>query len=156
MWLAAIRPSDWEFPLFLHVVGALLLMAALMVTATVLVSAWRRDDPRDVTALTRFGLWTLLAGVVPSWILMRVGGEWIYDKEGFGDEDPDWVGIGYIAADLGLLLIFISIILSIIGLVRLRGATTDRSVLARIVAVFALILLVAYVIAVWAMTAKPG
>jgi hypothetical protein len=150
---AIIRPSDFEFPLFLHVLGALLLMAALMVTATVLVSAWRRSDPREVTALTRFGLWTLLAGVVPSFVLMRLSAEWILDKWDF-PEDPDWVGIGYLVSDLGLLLILISIILSIIGLRRVRRGT-DRSVLGRIVGVVALFLLVAYAVAVWAMTAKP-
>jgi hypothetical protein len=153
--LAVIRPSSWEFPLFLHVLGAILLMGALMVAATALVTAWRRTDGGEVRALTRLGLWTLLGGVVPAYILMRIGAEWVYSREGWGDDgDPDWLGIGYTTADVGALLILISIVLSIIGLRRLRGEA-ERSVLGRIVAVVALVLLVAYAVSVWAMTAKP-
>ena len=35
---------------------------------------------------------------------MRIGAEWIYSKE-FGDveDDPAWIGIGYMTADIGLL-----------------------------------------------------
>jgi hypothetical protein len=153
--LAVIRPSEWEFPLFLHVLGAILLMGALMVTATALVTAWRREDRVAARALTRFGLWSLLVGVVPAFILMRVAAEWIASKENFGeDDDPAWLGVGYITADFGAALILVSIVLSIIGLRRLRGEA-DRSVLGRIVGVIALLLLVAYAVAVWAMTGKP-
>jgi hypothetical protein len=154
--LAVIRPDDWKFPLLVHVFGAILLMGALLVSGWSLLSGWRKTDATEAVALTRFGLWSLLLGVVPAWIVMRVGAEWIYDREGFtGDDDPDWLGIGYIASDLGGLLLLISIVLSIIGLRRLR-ADTIRSALGRIVAVVALVMLVIYAISVWAMTAKPG
>jgi hypothetical protein len=153
--LAVIRPSSWEFPLFLHVLGAILVMGTLMVAATALVAGWRRREPTEVRALTRFGLWTLLLGVVPAQILMRLAAEWIYDREGYGnDGDPDWLGIGFTTADIGSALVLISIVLSIIGLVRSRGET-NRSVLGRIVAVISLFLLIAYAVTVWAMTAKP-
>jgi hypothetical protein len=154
--LAVIRPDDWNFPLLVHVLGAVLLMGALFVSGWSLLAGWQKTDTRDAVGLTRFGLWSLLLGVVPAWIVMRVGAEWIYDREGFtGDDDPDWLGIGYIASDLGGLLLLISIVLSIIGLRRLR-ADTIRSTLGRIVAVVALVMLVIYAISVWAMTAKPG
>jgi hypothetical protein len=153
--VAIIRPSDWEFPLFVHVLGAILLMGALLVAGWSLLAAWRRREPTEVVALTRFGLWSLLLGVVPAWILMRAGAEWIYSREGYsGDDDPGWLGVGYITADLGFILLVISLVLSIVGLRRLRDDTTS-SALARIVAVVALVLLVAYAVAVWAMTAKP-
>ena len=34
---------------------------------------------------------------------MRIGGQWIGSKENFvdGDNDPNWLGIGYITADAG-------------------------------------------------------
>jgi hypothetical protein len=87
---------------------------------------------------------------------MRVGAEWIYSKEGFGDEDPDWIGIGYITADLGLLLLLITLIVTGIANRRLRGAEGGTSTLARVGAVLTSILLAAYVVAMWAMSAKPG
>jgi hypothetical protein len=153
--VAAIRPSDWEFPLFVHVLGAILLMGTLFVAAAVLLAAWRKQEPAEVATLTRFGLWTIIAGVLPAYLVMRIGAEWIYDKENFG-EDPDWIGIGYITSDIGAVLILISIVLAIVGIRRLRGADRERLVVGRVVGAIAMLLLIGYAIAVWAMTGKPG
>ena len=153
--VAAIRPSDWEFPLFVHVLGAILLMGTLFVAAAVLLAAWRKQEPGEVATLTRFGLWTIIVGVLPAYLIMRVGAEWIYDKENFGD-DPDWIDIGYATADLGAILTLISIVLAIVGIRQLRAADRDRLWLGRIVGAIALLLLIGYAIAVWAMTGKPG
>jgi len=131
-------------------------MGALLVAATVLVAAWRRSDAREVTALTRFGLLTLLVGVLPAYVLMRVGAEWIASKEGFGDNDPDWIGVGYTTADLGAILILVSLVLGGIGLRQLRRGARERLVIGRIVGAITLILLAGYAVAVWAMSATPG
>jgi hypothetical protein len=153
--LASIRPSDWEFPLFVHVLGAVLLMGALFVSSWSLVAAWRRREGTASVALTRFGLWSLLLGVVPAWFVMRLGAEWIYDREGFtGDDNPTWLGIGFLTADAGGIVLLVSLVLSIVGLRRLRPDGTSP-VLARIVALLALVVLVAYGVTVWAMSAKP-
>jgi hypothetical protein len=150
--LAAIRPDSWNFPLLLHVFGAMVLVGGLVTAVTALVLGWRRDT----AAYTRFGFWTLLVLVLPAYIVMRVGAEWIYSKEGFGDEDPDWVGIGYITADLGLLLLLITLIVTGIANRRLKRPDGATSMLARVGAVLTSILLAAYVVAMWAMSAKPG
>lgn len=159
--LPAIRPDSVNFPLFLHVLGAMLLVGTLLAVASAIVLGWRRDDPERSAGLTRFGLWTLIAGVLPSYVLMRIGAQWVESEE-FGElegaakeavEDSAWIGIGYITADLGALLIIVSIILSIIGLRRLRAG---RGVgLGRAVGVISVLLLAAYVVAIWAMTVKP-
>ena len=155
--VAAIRPSEWEFPLFLHVLGAVILMGTVFVSAVVLLAAWRKRDPREVASLTRFGLWTIILGVVPSYVLMRIGAEWIYSREGFGDDgDPDWIGIGYTVADIGFLLILVSIVLAIVGIRRLKGADREKVWVGRVTGVIAVFLLVMYSVAVWAMTGKPG
>ena len=150
--LAAIRPDDWNFPLLLHVLGAMLLVGGLTTAVISFWLGWRRDT----TTLSRLGFWSLLAVAFPSWWLMRIGAQWIYDKEGFsGDEDPGWIGIGYITAEGGGLLLLISIILTGIGVRRMRRAEGGPSTLVRIGAVLATVVLAAYVVAVWAMTAKP-
>ena len=159
--LQAIRPDSVNFPLFLHVLGAMLLVGTLFAVASAIVLGWRRSEPDRSVGLTRFGLWTLIAGVFPSYVLMRIGAQWVESEE-FGDlegpakeavEDSAWLGIGYITADLGALLIIVSIVLSIIGLRRLRSG---RGVgLGRAVGIISVLLLAAYVIAVWAMTVKP-
>ena len=39
--IAAIRPDEWELPLFVHVLGALALTGAFTLTAIYLFSSWR-------------------------------------------------------------------------------------------------------------------
>jgi hypothetical protein len=149
--LAIIRPSSWEFPLFLHVLGAMILVGGLLASASSL--GFARGEVRYL----RLGYWSLLAVSLPGWVLMRVGGEWIASREGWTDkgvDDPTWLGIGFLLADLGGLILLISLIVGGIGVYRLRqgkGAGLLNATL-----VLALVLLVAYVVAVWAMSGKPS
>ncbi len=153
--VAVIRADEVNFPLFLHVLGAMLLVGMLMTVVAAIVIGWRRRDPADSAALTRFGLLTLLAGVLPAYVLMRVGAQWTEAEENLPEEveDSAWLGIGYVTADIGAVLILISIVLAIVGLMRLR---TGRGLgLGRAIGIISTLLLAAYVVAVWAMTAKP-
>ena len=147
--LAAIRPDSWNFPLLLHVLGASVLVGGLVVALTVQFLGWRR--PEDAAAFGRLAFRALLFVAFPAWWVMRIGGQWIYSKEGLDEVDPEpgWVGVGFITADLGGLLLLVSIILA--GL----GARRQGSVLGRIAMVLVAIALVAYLVATWAMTAKP-
>lgn len=150
--LAAIRPDSVNLPLFLHVLGAMLLVGALLAIALAPALGFRRSD--DSPGLARFSLLTLLIGVVPSYVLMRIGAQWTEAEQNYPDDfEPAWIGIGYITADAGALLTIVSIVLAIIGLRRLRRGDGLR--LGRAVGVISILLLVAYVVAVWAMTAKP-
>jgi len=149
--LAAIRPDDWNFPLLVHVLGATLLVGGLVAAVTALVLGWTRDSQFYV----RFGFRMLLLVALPAWFLMRLGGEWIRSREGFtGDDDPSWLGIGYLTADLGGIVLLLSIILTGLGVRQLRGER-QTSVLARIGSVTAVLVLLAYIVAVWAMSGKP-
>ena len=148
--LAIIRPSSWEFPLFLHVLGAMILVGGLLASASSL--GFARGEVRYL----RLGYWSLLAVSLPGWVLMRVGGEWIASREGWTDkgvDDPTWLGIGFLLADLGGLILLVSLIIGGIGVYRLRqgkGAGLLKGTL-----VLSLVLLAAYVVAVWAMSGKP-
>ena len=44
MSYAAVRPDAWNFPLLLHVLGAMVLVALLAAAAVVLTVALRSDD----------------------------------------------------------------------------------------------------------------
>jgi hypothetical protein len=152
--LAAIRPDDWNFALLLHVLGAMLLVGGLTAAVTALWLGWRGDS----LTLPRLGFRSLLLVAFPAWWLMRIAGQWIGSKEGFGDDenDPAWLAIGYITAEAGGLLILISLVLTGIGVRRMgRTETPGPSVLARIGTVLVTIVLAAYLVAVWAMTTKP-
>jgi hypothetical protein len=147
--LAIIRPDSWNVPLFVHVLGAMLLVGTLLLAGIVLL--WRREG----RVSSGLGFRVLLLGVLPSYILMRVGAEWVYSEEGFGDRDPDWIGVGYITSDAGALLLLVALVLTGIAARRER-ANVGGAVLTRIAGGIAYLLLLAYVVAVWAMTAKPG
>ena len=152
MIVAAIRTAHVGVPLFVHVLGAMLLVGTLLVVASAILLGWRREG--DSVALTRYGLRTLVWGVLPAYIVMRIGAQWTESAENFPDGyDPTWLGIGYITADAGAVFVLVSVVLSAIGLRRLRnGGGTG---VARAVGVISVALLAAYVVAVWAMAGKP-
>lgn len=151
--VAVIRPNEWELPLFIHVLGALALVGALAFSAVVLFSAWRDRSEANV----RLALRSLTLSVIPSWLVLRVSAEWIGDKEGYSDldEPPDWIDIGYIVADAGFLLILIPTLLAWAALRKARAETRPGATVS-IAAVLIALALVANLIALWAMTAKPG
>ena len=155
--LAAIRPDDWNFPLLVHVLGAALLVGGLLTAAVALFLGWRRQPNADATAYARTAFRSLLFVAFPAWWIMRIGAEWIYRREGLDDlpEDPDWLGIGYITAEGGGLLLLVSVILAGIGARRLARRGGESSALVRISTILVTVVLLAYVVAVWAMAGKP-
>ena len=70
MTFLLIRPDSWNFPLFLHVAGAMLVTASVVVAVAALVLAWRAEG-EERAAITRFGFRTLLYAGIPSYFLMR-------------------------------------------------------------------------------------
>jgi hypothetical protein len=150
--LAVTRPVEWNFPLFVHVFGAMILVGGLLTGASVL--AYARGDVRSL----RLGYWTLLAVALPGWVVMRIGAGWVYSKEGWDDlpegvDEPTWLGIGYVLADLGGLILLVSLIVGGVGMYRLRAG--KGSGLLRATMILTLLLLAAYVVAVWAMAGRP-
>jgi hypothetical protein len=148
--VATIRPDAWDFPLLVHVAGAMLLVGALVVVVASMGSALRRGDGAEV--LTGLAFRALLLGVLPAYILMRVGAEWIGSKEDVPD-DVDWIVIGYMVSDGGLVL---WIIAAVVAWRAARRGATGPGGLGRAVVVLSGVLLVAYAVAIWAMTTKPG
>ena len=150
--LAALRPDSWNFPLLVHAFGAMLAVGGL-VTATASL-ALAKGEAR----LLRLGYFSLLAITLPGWIIMRIGAEWIYSKEGWNDLPdrliPDWLTIGLLVADIGGLILLVSLIVGGIGIYRMRqgkGAGLLKATL-----VLAVVLLAAFIVAVWAMAGKPN
>ena len=148
--LALSRPTDWNFPLFVHVLGAMILVGGLLTGASLILFA--RGDVRFL----KLGYWTLLAVALPGYVVMRIGAQWIYSKEGLDNlpDDPTWIGIGFIVADAGALLVLIALILGGIGVRRLRNG--NGAGLLKASMVIAWVVLAAALVAVWAMAGKPN
>ena len=150
-----IRPGEWDVPLFLHVLGALALLGTLALTVTFLLAAARDGS----AARLRLALRSLTLGVIPSWIVLRIGAEWIGSKEGIADleETPTWLGLGYMASDIGFLLIVVS---GLLGWRTLRRARADDAEAApskavRVASILIALALLLNLVALWAMTTKP-
>jgi hypothetical protein len=150
--VAVVRPDEWNFPLFVHVLGATILVGGLLAGAGTLALA------RGEASFLRLGYWSLLAVSLPGWVVMRIGAQWIYSEEDWdelpeGVDEPAWLGIGFVTADLGGLILLVSLVVGGIGVYRLRegkGAGLLKATL-----VLSLVLLAAYVVAAWAMAGKP-
>ena len=147
--LALIRPDSWNFPLFVHVFGAMILVGGLIAAALALL-LYRRAP-----LLQGLGFRFLLFLALPGFVLMRGGAAWIYSKEGWnGHNDPTWIGIGFATADIGVPVFLVTLILAGIGARRARAGVGGG--LTRAAGILACVLLAAYVVTVWAMAGKPS
>jgi hypothetical protein len=151
--LAAIRPDEQSFALLLHLVGATVVFGALLASATSLLLA------RGEARLLRLGYFSLLLVGLPGLILMRLAGQWLYNLQHWDDlpdqiDEPAWLGIGFVVADWGGLLFLLSLALGAVGIYRLRQGKSATGLL-NATMLISLVLIVAYVVAVWAMTGKP-
>src|SRR5882724_9278898 len=99
------RDDSWDLPLFVHILGALVLVGALALSAVSLIAAWRSGS----AALTRLGFMSLFYGALPGYIVMRAGAQWIAHKEGYENADISWINIGFSVSDLGFVVLVISL-----------------------------------------------
>ena len=140
MMVALVRPDSWNLPLFLHVLGATVLVGAIAATVLIAVRA---------PALRRLLVRTIGFLVLPAWVLMRFAGQWIDSRENVPG-DPAWLGVGFIVGDAGLVLLVVMALIAWWGLRR-----PARRWPARAVAVISGLYLIALFVAMWAMTTKP-
>lgn len=152
--LAAIRPDEQSVALLLHLVGAVVVFGALLASATSILLA------RGDTRLLRLGYFSLLLVGLPGLILMRLAGQWLYNLQKWDElpeqfAQPAWLGIGFIVADWGGVLFLVSLALGGVGVYRLRHGKSATGLL-NATMLISLLLIVAYAVAVWAMTGKPN
>lgn len=152
--LAIVRSGNWEWALFFHVLGALVLVGGMTLVVTAALAAARTDRLEGSFALRRLTFRTLVFFVLPSFVLMRGTAEWVRTEDGFAD-DVTWINLGYIVTDMGLLVL---LALLVLGWRSARAAARGdvRAPLSgRILSVLAALYLVALLVAMWAMTTKP-
>jgi hypothetical protein len=152
--LAAVRPHSWDLAVFVHVAGAMILVGGLVTAAGAGLLGWREATG----ALRRFSALTLFAVALPGWVIMRLGAEWAYSKEGWDDVprklQPTWLGIGYFTADIGGIVLLVALVLAGVGI---RLARSGRGAgLLNASTVLAAALIAVYVVSVWAMGGKPS
>ena len=144
--IAFLRPDSWDFPLFLHVLGATTLFGGVASLAIVSVASLRVAE--NAAMLRRLAFRATLFLVWPAFVVMRIGAQWIVMREHLDKDSPGWVVAGFIVADGGALAL---LVLTLLGWLTLRRP--------RLTAWFAgvsLIYFAALVVAWFAMSAKPG
>jgi cytochrome b561 len=150
--IAVVRPDAWNFPLFVHVSGAMALVASLvMALYAVRIARTRGDQPA-----AQFAFRVLWRFTLPAFIIMRLGAQWIVSKEDLENSNDAWVGIGFSVSDFGLLLLIIGLVLTGLMARRARQGTSVAGTTQLAVAgVVSGLLVAAYLVAIWAMTTKP-
>ena len=146
--IAFLRPDAWDFPLFVHVFGAMVLFGGVAAVAILAGTAQRIPAQAEFARRTAFV--TLLAVVWPAYIVMRVGAQWIFNKE---DDSitgtPTWLAAGIAVGDGGVLVL---IGLTVLGWLALKRRPSVGRYFAGLAGVYLLALGVAW----WAMSGKPG
>jgi len=146
MTVASLCGPTCGAPLFLHVLGATLLFGALLAVTTLGFASMRVVEHGPL--LRRLAFTIMLAGVWPSYILMRVGAQWVLSREGLDENTPGWVGVGFLVSDAGIVVLLVLTLLGWLGRRRPRVSTWFAGLAA--------VYLVALGVAVFAMSAKPG
>jgi hypothetical protein len=85
------------WPLFLHVLGAMVLFGAVLAALVVLVAGHRAA-----------GFKSLLIAI-PAWILMRGGAEWTYSNGYSAVKNATWLKLGMNIADGGLIVLLLAL-----------------------------------------------
>ena len=149
---AAIRPDDWNLPLFLHLLAAMVLVGTLVLVAASLVGASRAGS----LAAVRLSFRGLLLAALPAWAVMRISAEWLASEENVDEDSPAWVEVGVMSSDSTVVLLIAATVCA--GLAAGRGSRgRGRGAgLGRAVVVLVAISLAAYLVAIWAMTMKPS
>jgi hypothetical protein len=150
--LAALRPDDVDFPLFMHVLGAMVLVGTLLLAGVVLAGAWREGD----AAQTRTAYKVLLIGALPAWLVTRVFAQILLDKPIYeAAEESTWVEIGFISTEPALLLLVGAVVAAGVGSRKALRENVAVGTSGRVAAGLTWLLVAIYVVTIWAMTAKP-
>jgi hypothetical protein len=135
------------WPLFLHVLGAMTLVGAVLTAVIVSWVAWRRPG---TTVLARTAFASLVFVGVPAYVVMRIFAQVIESDEGYKHNLPSWITIGQGVADGGLVLLLVTAGTAFWWL------RTGKPVAGRIVAGLSSVYLVLLAIAWLAMSGKWG
>lgn len=149
--LAALRTEG--LPLFIHILGAMVLVGSLVLTGAVLAGVWRDGSAER----TRLAYRTLLFAVIPAWLVTRVFAQVVADKDAYeADEESTWMTIGFITTEPGLLILIGATVAAGLGSRRAlrEGGAVGTS--GRVAGVLVWLSVVMYIVAIWAMTTKPA
>lgn len=153
--IAAIRPGDWNWLLFFHLIAAFALVGGLITVVLVSLAAQRKAWPEQVPLLRAIAFRTNLVVVLPAFVALFVFGDVLAGRE-YLHGDPDWLSIAY--AITGVALIVGGVGLTLLQLWVLRrtraGHSTGRP--AQLATYLPVIVLAALIAVIVLMAGKPA
>ncbi len=150
--IAAIRPDEWNLPLFLHLLGAMVLVGALVLVVASLAGARRGGS----VAAVRLGYRGLLLVALPAWLVTRVSAQWLASEENVDEDSRAWVDLGSTTTDTTFVLLVAATACAGLAARRLSRKGGGGAGLQRAAVVLVGVSLVAYVVVIWAMATKPS
>jgi ABC-type spermidine/putrescine transport system permease subunit II len=94
--LGAIRPTDWSWLLFGHLIAAFVLVAGVLVVTLGSLAASRSPRPEHTAPLRTIGFRANLVVVIPAFVAVHVFGGLLADRELPGDtEEPGWLSTSF-------------------------------------------------------------
>jgi len=128
------------------VLGAMVLVGSTIAAVVALLAPGASRDPGG---LRRFAYTTMLYVAFPAWIVMFASGIWLYDEEFGGKDNPLWVHLGVVTAEGGLVLFLIALFFA------RTAAQRSKAHFGRAAGIMSAIALAGWIVAIWAMGAKP-
>ncbi len=101
--IAVVRPDDWNWLLFGHLLAAFALVGGVATVVLVSLAAGRRARPNQVPLLRAIAFRTNLVVVLPSFIAVHVLGDVLAGRE-YEHGDPDWLSAGFAITDAALIV----------------------------------------------------
>ncbi|HEY7604246.1 MAG TPA: hypothetical protein VH760_08280 [Gaiellaceae bacterium] len=103
--VGAIRPTDWNWLLFGHLVAAFALVAGVLVVTVASAAAVRPGRPEHAPLLRAIGFRANLIVVIPAFVAVHVFGGLLADREfPGGAEEPDWLDASFSITTVATLI----------------------------------------------------
>ena len=123
--LGAIRPTDWNWLLFGHLLAAFALVAGVIVVTLTSLAATRSGRPEQTPLLRAIGFRTNLAVVIPAFVAIHILGGILADREFPGDTaEPSWLGASFAITTIATVVAALLALLQYWALRRARAGST--------------------------------
>jgi hypothetical protein len=122
--LAAIRPTDWNWLLFGHLLAAFALVAGVIVVILTSAAATWSGRPEHTPLLRSIGFRTNLVVVIPAFVAIHILGGILADREFPGNtNEPGWLGASFAITTIATLVAVVLALLQYWALRRSRAGS---------------------------------
>ena len=154
--LAAIRPGDWNWLLFGHLLAAFSLVAGLTVVTLTSLAAVGRGPGPPTLLLQTIAFRTNLVVVIPAFVAVHVLGGILAGREfPGGSEEPGWLDTSFVITTVATV---VAVALALLQYLLVRRARAGRTgdLQARAAACVPPLVLAALLVVVVLMAGKPS